>query len=90
MLLVDSGADDHLCHPEFAKESLHLKSAQDLTLRDVQGNTLSHHGTRHVNVTVGTQGHRANIDFQVVDILDNKISFEKLFRNGFVFRLNGV
>ena len=84
---VDSGADDHICHPEFAKESPSKKSA-GLTLRDVQGTTLSHHGTRNVNLTVGTQGRRANIDCQVADISDDILSLGKLLRNGFVFRLN--
>ena len=36
-LLVDSGADDHICHPDFAKESP-LKNSVKLTLRDVQDN----------------------------------------------------
>ena len=87
-LLVDSGADDHICHPEYAKESPSKKST-GLKLRDVQGNTLSHHGTRHVNLTVGTQGQRANIDFQVADISDDRLSLDKLLRNGIVSRLNG-
>ena len=43
-LLVDSGADDHICHPDFAKE-FPLKKSAGVTLRDVQGNPLSHHGT---------------------------------------------
>ena len=55
-LLVDSGADDHICHPEFAK-GLHRKMHRIDVAPDVQGNTLSHHGTLHVNLTVGTQGH---------------------------------
>ena len=54
-LLVDGTADDHICHPEFAKESSPSKRA-GLTLRDVQGNTLFHHGTRPVKPTVTTQG----------------------------------
>ena len=62
-LLVDSGADDHICYPDFAQESPSEKSTT-LTLRDVQGNPLSQHGTRHVNLRVGTQGQRVNIDFQ--------------------------
>ena len=72
-MLVDSGADDHNCHPEFAKESP-LKRSVKLTLRDVQGNPLSHHGTRHVNLRVGTQGQRANIDFQIADISDDRLN----------------
>ena len=60
-----------------------------LMLRDVKGNALSHHGTRHVYLTVGTQGQRANIEFQVADIFDNKVSLENPLRNGFVSRLNG-
>ena len=35
-MLVDSGADYHICHPEFAKESPSKKST-GLTFRDVQG-----------------------------------------------------
>ena len=58
-LLVDSGAGYHLFHHEFATESS-SKQSTGLKLRDVQGNTLSHHGTR-LNLTVGTQGQRANI-----------------------------
>ena len=60
-LLVDSGADDHICHPDLAKESP-LKKSVKLTLRDVQGNPLSHHVTRNVNLKV---------DFQIADISDN-------------------
>ena len=86
-LLVDGGADDHICHPDFAKE-FPLKKTVNLT-RDVQGNPLSGHGTRHVNLRVGTQGQRANIDFQIADISDNIPSLGKLLRNGFVFSLNG-
>ena len=85
-LLVDFGADGHICHSEFAKESP-LKKSAGVTLRDVQGNPSSHHGTRHVNQSVGTRGQRANIDFQIADISDNKLSLGKLLRNGFVFKL---
>ena len=46
----------HFFHLSFAKKS---PPSTGLTLRDVQGNTLSHHGTRHVNLTVGTRGQRA-------------------------------
>ena len=53
-LLVDSGADDHIRHPDFATE-FSLKKSAGMTLRDVQGNPLSHHGTRHVNLSVGTR-----------------------------------
>ena len=56
-LLVDSGADDHICHPDFGKEFSLIKSVGS-TLRDVQGNPLSHQGTRHVNLIVGTGGQR--------------------------------
>ena len=87
-LLVDSGGDDHICHPDFAKESP-LKKSVKLTQRDVQGNPLSHHGTRHVNLRVGAQGQRANIDFQIADTSDNMLSLGKLLRNGFVFSLRG-
>ena len=65
-----------------------MEQSTGLMLRDVRGNTLSHHGTRHVNLTVGTHGQRANIDFQVAGISDNILSLGKLLRNGFVFRLN--
>ena len=85
-LLVDSGAADHLFHHDFATESSSKQSTGKL--RDVQGNTLSHHGTR-LNLTVGTQGQRANIDFQVADISDKILSSRKLLRNGSVFRFNG-
>ena len=85
-LLVDSGADDHMCHPDFAKE-FPLKKSMGLTLSDVQGIPLSHHGTRHVNLSVVTGGQRANIDFQIADISDNILSLGKLLRNGFVFNL---
>ena len=37
----------------------------------------------------GTQGQRANIDFQIADISDNMLSLGKLLRNGFVFNLRG-
>ena len=83
-LLVDSGADDHICHPDFAKE-FPLKKNAGLTLRDVQGKPLTHHGTRHVNLSVGARGQRANIDFQIADTSDNILSLGKLSRNGFVF-----
>ena len=39
-LLVDSGADDHICHPDFAKD-FPLKSTSDTERR------ASHHGTQH-------------------------------------------
>ena len=74
-LLVDSGADDHICHPDFATE-FPLKKSAGVKLRDVQGNPLSHHGTRHVNWSVGTRGQGANIDFQIADIFDNFLSFK--------------
>ena len=85
-LLVDSGTDDHFCHPDFAKE-VPLKKGAGVTLRDVQGNPLSHHGTRHVILSVGTREHRANIDFRIADISDNILSLGKLLENGFVFNL---
>ena len=43
----------------------------------------------HVNLSVGTGGQRANIDFQIADISDNMLSLGKLLRNGFVFKLKG-
>ena len=46
-------------------------------MRDVQSNPLSHHGTRHVNLSVGTRVHRANIDFKIADISDNILSLVK-------------
>ena len=55
ILLVDSGADDHICHPDFTKTKNPLKKSAGVKLRDVQGNPLSHHGTRHVNPSVGTR-----------------------------------
>ena len=70
-LIVDSGADDHINHPKFAM-AISSKKSTRLTLRAVQGNTASHDGTRHVNLTVGTQGQRADIDFQVADISDGE------------------
>ena len=82
------GADDHICHPDFANE-FPLKKGARVTLRDVQGNPLSHHGTQHVNLSVGTRGQRANIDFQIADISDDILSLVKLLRNGFVFNLRG-
>ena len=87
-LLVDSGVDVHICHPDFAKE-FPLKKSAGVTLRDVQGNPLSHHGTRYVNLSVGTRGQRANIDFQIADKSVNMLSLGKLLRNGFVFNLRG-
>ena len=59
---------------------LQSKQSTGLKLRDVQGNTLSHHGTR-LNLTVGTQGQRANTDFQVADISD------KILSNGICVRV---
>ena len=85
-LLVNSGSDDHICQPDFSKE-FPLKKSAGVALRDVQGNPLSHHGTRHVNLSVGTRGQRANIDFQVAHISDNILSLGKLLRNEFVFSL---
>ncbi len=83
---VDSDADDHICHTDFARES---ERSAKLTLRDVQGNPLSHHGTRHVDLRVGTQGHRANIDFQIADVSGNILSLGKLLKKGCVFSLKG-
>ena len=58
-------------------------------LRDVQGNALSHKGTRHVDDGGDAGAANANINFQVADISDNALSLGKLLRNGFVFRLYG-
>ena len=66
-----------------------ILSSRRLMLRDAQGSALSHRGTRHVSLTVGTEGQRSDIDFQVADISHNMLSLEKTLRNGFVFRLNG-
>ena len=64
-----------------------MKKSARLTVRDVQGNPSSHHGTRHVYPSVGTRGPRANIDFQIADMSDNILILGKLLRNGFVFNL---
>ena len=87
-LLVDSGADDHICNPDSAKE-FPLKKIAGVTLRDVQSNPLSHHGTRHVNLSVGTPGQRANIDFQIADTSDNILGLGKLLRNWICVQLEG-
>ena len=87
-LLVDSGADDHICDSDFAKGSP-LKKRVRLTLRGVQSNPSCHHGARHVNLRVRTQKQRAIMDFQSADISDNILSLGKLLRNGFVFSFKG-
>ena len=43
-VLVDSGADDHICHPNLSKEFPLTKGA-GVTLGDVQSNPFSHDGT---------------------------------------------
>ena len=45
-LLVDSGADDHICHPSIAEGSPSTKS-DGMVLIDVQERVLSHRSTRH-------------------------------------------
>ena len=45
--------------PSFAKESPSKKYA-GLVLRAVQGHALTHHGTKYVDLTVGTRGREDN------------------------------
>ena len=56
------------------------------TLKDVQGNPVSHHGIRHVNLRVGTRRQRANIVFQIAGI---EINLPVWGNNGVVFSLKG-
>ena len=73
--------------PILQKKSFSSEKSAKFTLRDVQGNPLSHHGTRHVNLRVGTQGQQENIDFQIADVSDNMFSPGQRLRKGFVFSL---
>ena len=86
-LLVDSGADDHFCHPDFAKQSPLKKECEvDTEICTRQSIISPWHTTRQSG---RTQGQRANIEFQIADISDNILNSGKLLRNGFVFSLKG-
>ena len=51
-ILVDSGADEHVCPTDFASAT-HLGPAKGDTFYDAQGDMIEAHGTRTVYMKLG-------------------------------------
>ena len=88
-LLLDSGADEHICRPTFAADTVVDQPAEGGVLRDVQGNALEQHGSKRVALIVGPPAceRPASCRFRVAAVSDDILSLGKLKREGFHFVL---
>ena len=85
-ILVDSGADEHVCSPNWAT---HVEAENDhweTILRDVQGNKLKDRGGKIVRLTLGienTEGRQlAKVNFILGDISSPYLSLGRLLHLG--------
>ena len=86
-ILVDSGADDHVCPLSFAPFSKATRAESALPLYDVQGQPLGHHGVKTVDLELGgadfgSATQPARITFVVGPVRAPLLSFGKLLRAG--------
>ena len=79
-ILVDSGADEHVCPTYFASATGPAKGA---TLYDTQGHMVEAHGTRTVHMRLGPEGQSVGAEFRVTNVKTPIFSMGKLVKQGY-------
>ena len=79
LILVDSGADEHVCPRTFGDQGVDTPST--VRMQDVAGREIRNYGKRQVKFTIG-QGEVASACFQVADVRKVVLSVGKLNRAG--------
>ena len=80
-ILVDSGADEHVCLTSFTTATL-LGRAKGGTLYDAQGHKIEACGTRTVYTRLGPEGQSVGEEFRVANVRTPIHSMEKLVKQG--------
>ena len=86
-VLIDSGADEHVCPMDFM-QSVPLRKATGGIMNDAQGNRIPEHGTRDVFLRLA-HGRIAKVTFRVANVKNPILSLGRLIREGFDFALRG-
>ena len=86
-ILVDSGADDHVCPEWYAPHVLPTENADALRLYDVQGNLLAQQGCKQVLLNFGSEedasfSQSAQVTFVIGSVRGPLLSLGKLIRAG--------
>ena len=76
-ILVDSGADEHVCPTDFASATL-LEPNKGGTFNDAQGHMIEAHGTRAVCMRLGLEGQSVGAEFRVTSVKSPILSMERL------------
>ena len=85
MILVDSGSDEHVCSYSFAPLAKTRETTNRCTMRDAQGNQITHEHQRDVKVRMQTSEGltTALTTFEVADVKGAILSVGKLVQRGF-------
>ena len=83
-ILVDSGADEHVCPKSFASAPP-LGLVKGGTLHDAQGHVIEAHGTRTVYMRLGPEGQIVGARFRVTNVKTPVLSTGKLVKQGYRF-----
>ena len=81
-ILLDSGAYDHVCGPEFAANIPLLPRLDTGVLRNADGNEIPTHGRRRVRFQL-EDGQTAAVEFQVMNVKRCISSIGRLIDQGF-------
>ena len=79
-ILVDSGADEHVCPTDFASATP-LGPIKGGTLHDAQGHMIEAHGTRTVYMRIGPDGQSMGAEFRVTSVKSPILNVEKFTKN---------
>ena len=83
-ILVDSGADEHVCPTDFASAAP-LGLAKGGMLYYVQEHMIEAHGTRTVCIRLGPEGQSVGAEFRVMNGRTPILSMGKLVKQGYRF-----
>ena len=86
-VLIDSGADEHVCPVDFMT-SVPLHKSTGGIMHDAQGNCIPEQGTRDVFLRLA-RGRIAKVTFRVANVKNPILSLGRLIREGFDFALRG-
>ena len=81
-ILLDSGACDHVCSPEFANHSPLLPRLDTGAVRNADGSDIPTHGRRRVRFRL-EDGQIASVEFQVMNVKRCIFNITRLIEQGF-------
>ena len=82
-VMLDTGSEEHVCRPSFAKCSSELQEPMSI-MRDIVGREIQNHGTTVLDMNIGTDtvSPRFTVCWQVADVEKNVMSVGKLVDTG--------